>query len=171
MSVGELVSPLRLRAVMGAFATGVAVITTSANGELHGMTVNSLTSVSLDPPMLLVCFVKESRTAKAVRERGAFVVNILDDRQQALSDGFARPGANHFEGLKLDHTESGLPILPGVANVVCEVADVYWGGDHDVVLGRVVGIQDQPGQPLVYFRGKYDTLTGNSRDAESLWYW
>ena len=167
----ESITPERLRAVMGGFATGVAIITTKSGTELHGMTVNSLTSVSLAPPMLLVCFTRASRTALAVQARGAFVVNILDSKQQALSDRFARPGESHFEGVSLEYTDDGLPLLPSIGNVVCEVADIHGGGDHVIVLSRVVDIQMRPGQPLVYFRGKYDTITGNGRDAETLWYW
>jgi flavin reductase (DIM6/NTAB) family NADH-FMN oxidoreductase RutF len=165
------VSPARLRAVMSGFATGVAVITTSADGELHGMTVNSLTSVSLEPLLLLVCLLRGTRTADAVSRRRAFVVNILDSAQQSISDRFARPGEDHFDGLRTRVTADGLPVLDGLAHLVCDVRDSYWGGDHVIVLGAVRALDVRAGQPLVYFRGKYDTLTGNAREAETLWYW
>ena len=158
------------RDVMGGFATGVAIVTTKVEDELHGMTVNSFTSVSLDPTLILVCFMKGARTADAVKRRGAFVVNILEQRQEVLSDRFARRGEDHFEGLDVRLNDHDLPILPGgLGHLVCEVEATYPGGDHDIVVARVLHVEARTGVPLIFFRGQYDTLTGDGRDA--YWYW
>src|SRR4051812_41020282 len=91
--------PMTMRRTMGRFATGVAVITTEHRAVPHGMTVNSLASVSLDPPLLLVCFSHGTRSAEAVGAAGRFVVNILSARQQSIAERFAERGADHFAGL------------------------------------------------------------------------
>jgi flavin reductase (DIM6/NTAB) family NADH-FMN oxidoreductase RutF len=95
------VDPTTYRQVMGCFATGVAVVATAANGELCGLTVNSLTSVSLDPPLLLVCLNHDSRTLAAVRAVGRFSVSLLACGQKRLSNSFARRGGDHFAGYGL----------------------------------------------------------------------
>lgn len=160
-----------LRETMGGFATGVAIITTQLGDEPHGMTVNSLTSVSLDPPLLLVCFTEDSRTATAVRERGWFVVNILSKRQEGLSNRFARPGEDHFEGGEYELNELDLPVIPRtLGHLVCEVDGTYPGGDHVIVIGRVAHCEPSEGSPLVFYRGRYHGLTGRGREAQ-LWYW
>lgn len=158
------------RAVMGGFATGVSVITTATEGQRHGMTANSLTSVSLDPPLLLVCLTRGTRTAEAVAARGAFVVNILHERQDGLSDRFARPGEDHFEGVAtVEH--DGLPILKGTLGyVICHTEAAHPAGDHEIVVGAVETVSLERGSPLVFYRGRYDTITGAGRDAELSWY-
>jgi flavin reductase (DIM6/NTAB) family NADH-FMN oxidoreductase RutF len=159
------------RAVMGGFATGVSIITTTTpDGERHGMTANSLTSVSLAPPLLLICLTRGTRTADAVAQRGAFVVNILREQQDSLSNRFARPGEDHFAGVAtIEH--DGLPILKGTLGyVVCRVDAVHPAGDHEIVLGAVEAVSLERGSPLVFYRGRYDTITGAGRDAELSWY-
>ncbi len=164
------IDPKLFREVMGGFATGVAIVTTKDRDALHGMTVNSFTSVSLDPTLILVCFAKDARTMQAVRSRGAFVVNILEQRQEVLSDRFARRGEDHFEGIDVRMNGHDLPVLPGgLGHLVCDVETIYSGGDHDVVVGRVLHAEARTGMPLIFFRGQYDTLTGDGRDA--YWYW
>jgi flavin reductase (DIM6/NTAB) family NADH-FMN oxidoreductase RutF len=162
-----------LRAVMGGFATGVTVVTTAMDGERHGMTANSLTSVSLDPPLILVCFARNARTAEAVVTRGAFVVNILDRAQEALSNRFAKRGEDHFAGVEVAETDDGLPLLPGgIGHLVCDVHGVHEAGDHDIVLGLVREADTTSGAfPLLFFRGRYDTVTGRGSQPEELWYW
>jgi 3-hydroxy-9,10-secoandrosta-1,3,5(10)-triene-9,17-dione monooxygenase reductase component len=106
--------PRRFRAVIGAFATGIAVITTEANGEYHGMTVNSLTSVSLDPCMLLICLRLGSTTGQAIRKRGEFTVNILADHQRELLHRFVNTRvADRFADLDVEFSPGGMPLLPG----------------------------------------------------------
>jgi flavin reductase (DIM6/NTAB) family NADH-FMN oxidoreductase RutF len=161
----ETVDPRAFRDVMGVFATGVAVITTEADGEPQGMTVNSLTSLSLDPPLLLVCLTRESRTGAAVTARGAFVVNLLGRRQRHLSDRFARPGEEHFANLATAITADGLPALadcPG--RIECTVDTVHPGGDHIIVVGRVRACRATSASPLLFYRGRYHRLGGAGHD-------
>jgi len=164
--------PARFREVMGSFATGVAIVTTTAGDGPHGMTVNSLTSVSLRPPLLLVCLTRGSRTAAAVMERGEFVVNILGTHQEPLSDAFARRQEDHFEDLEVQTTREGLPVLhAAVGHLVCRVSESHDGGDHHIVVGEVARVASVEGTPLIFHRGKYDSLTGRGRDAAFDWYW
>lgn len=166
------VTPRELRTAMGAFATGVAVVSTSWDGVLCGMTVNSLTSVSLDPPLVLVCLARGSRTEKAVASRGAFAVTLLAEGQEALSDRFARRGADHFRGIEPELDDLGLPRLPGwLAYLACQVADTYSGGDHIVVVGRVLRCERRAGFPLVYYQGRYHALARDGVRAGLDWYW
>ena len=160
----------RLRDTMGRFATGVAIVTVEHAGRPHGMTVNSLTSVSLDPPLILVCLARRTRTATAIQARGAFVVNILADRQDALSNRFARPGGNErFAGIDVRMNAHGLPELPALGHLTCRVHDIHDGGDHHIVVAEVLETRIRERRPLIFHRGRYDTLTGDGRDAE--WYW
>ncbi|MDQ3891151.1 MAG: flavin reductase family protein [Actinomycetota bacterium] len=160
------VDAIEFRHVMGHFPTGVAVVTTSHEGNRHGMTANSVTSVSLDPVMLLVCFSREARTALAVQQAGRFAVNILREDQEEISHRFARPLQDHFEGLAVGEGPGGLPLLPGcLAYLACAVEEIVPAGDHDIVLGTVEHCQVDPngGTPLVFFRGGYQRLPGPSR--------
>lgn len=151
-----MLDPTTYRRAIGGFATGVSVITTEVDGVRHGMTANSLTSVSLDPLLLLVCFDRYSRTADAVLRRGAFLVNLLSEEQQELSDRFARAGDDHFAGLQLEPGYEGLPALPGgLGWLACEVEDVHSGGDHIIAVARVVAAEAREGEPLLFFRGRY----------------
>jgi flavin reductase (DIM6/NTAB) family NADH-FMN oxidoreductase RutF len=160
----------RLRDAMGRFATGVAIVTVEDAGRLHGMTVNSLTSVSLDPPLILVCPARRTRTATAIQARGAFVVNILADRQDELSNRFARPGGDErFAGIDVRVNAYGLPELPALGHLTCRVHEIHDGGDHHIVVAEVLETHIRERRPLIFHRGRYDTLTGDGRDAE--WYW
>ncbi|GAB7006457.1 hypothetical protein JCM18899A_39300 [Nocardioides sp. AN3] len=151
-----LIDPMQMRQTMGRFATGVAVITTELDGVPHGMTVNSLTSVSLDPPLLLVCFNHGARTAEAVVERGRFVVNVLARRQQEIALRFAARGEDHFAGLHLEYGEHSLPVVPNaLAHLDCAVDRVVEAGDHTVVLGAVSATCSSPGEPLAFHAGRF----------------
>jgi flavin reductase (DIM6/NTAB) family NADH-FMN oxidoreductase RutF len=163
------VEPSTFRSTMGRFATGVAIVTTEHNGSYHGMTVNSLTSVSLTPPLLLVCLTCGTRTADAVIARGAFVVNILSAVQDELSNRFASPREDHFRGLRPVINRHGLPELSALGHLHCRVEAVHPGGDHEIVVGEVLELRDEERLPLIFYRGKYDTLTGQGRQAD--WYW
>ncbi|GAB3854449.1 hypothetical protein GCM10028801_08590 [Nocardioides maradonensis] len=160
-----LIDPMQMRQTMGRFATGVAVITTELDGVPHGMTVNSLTSVSLDPPLLLVCFNHGARTAEAVVERGRFVVNVLARRQQEIALRFAARGEDHFAGLDLEYGEHSLPVVPNaLAHLDCEVERVIEAGDHTVVLGAVSATCASPGEPLAFHAGRFADI--RTHDAE-----
>ena len=161
--MADNVDPLEFRRVMGHFPTGVSVLTTVYEGDRHGMTANSLTSVSLDPVMVLACLACGARTGLAIREAGHFAVNILAAEQEELSRRFARPGQDHFEGLDVIEGHRGLPLLPGcLGYLICGVTDVVQAGDHDIVLGTVEACDaaQNGGDPLVFFQGTYRTLPG-----------
>jgi flavin reductase (DIM6/NTAB) family NADH-FMN oxidoreductase RutF len=160
------VDPIEFRNVMGQFATGVTVLTTEKDGRLHGMTANSVTSVSLDPLLILVCLMREARTALAIQEAKRFAVNILGDQQEELSRRFARPGQDHFEGLDILQGPHGLPFLPGcLAYLTCKVTEIVQAGDHDVVFAEVDHCEASPngGAPLLFFQGGYRRLPGMTR--------
>ena len=162
----KAVDPLEFRRVMGHFPTGVSVLTTVHEGKLHGMTANSLTSVSLEPMLVLACLACGARTALAIQSAGHFAVNILSEDQLEMSKRFAKPGQDHFEGLDVIQGHRGLPLLPGcLAYLVCAVDDVVKAGDHDIVLGRVEDCSANPNgsQPLVFFKGGYAKLPGMGR--------
>ncbi|TPK91505.1 flavin reductase family protein [Mesorhizobium sp. B2-4-17] len=149
---------LSYRRLIGRFATGVAVIVGESDGDVIGMTVNSLTSVSLDPLLLLFCAKNESRTADRILSSTRFSVNILRRDQQNVSRRFA--GKADVE-MKACAREDGFAWVDG-ANAVflCEVEHVYPGGDHKIIVGRVVSMNgpDDVDEPLVFFDGRYTAL-------------
>jgi 4-nitrophenol 2-monooxygenase / 4-nitrocatechol 4-monooxygenase, reductase component len=160
------VDPLEFRRVLGHFPTGVSVITTVHDGQLHGMTANSFTSVSLDPMLVLACLACGARTALAIQSAGHFAVNILAEDQEEVSQRFAKPGQDHFDGLDVIRAHRGLPLIPGaLAYLVCSVEDVVQAGDHDIVLGRVEDCQASRNgaSPLVFFKGGYSSLPSMGR--------
>jgi 3-hydroxy-9,10-secoandrosta-1,3,5(10)-triene-9,17-dione monooxygenase reductase component len=160
---GTGVSAAEFRHAMGHFASGVTVVTSiGPDGAPVGTTANAVTALSLDPPLILVCFDLGSATLRAIRGHGAFVVNVLAAAQQPLSANFARRGlAAAWDGVRHRHGPTGSPRLEGVlAAVECTVEHCLPGGDHEIVVGRVrhVGTSAIPAAPLVYFRGRYASL-------------
>ena len=148
---------------MGHFATGVTVITSlGADGQPVGTTANAVSSLSLDPPLVLVCFDLGSLTLQAIRGHGAFVVNILAARQRRLSANFAHRGHTAaWAGVRHRYGLTGSPRLEDVLAVLdCTVEHSLPGGDHEIVVGRVrhVEISASSDVPLVYFRGGYASL-------------
>lgn len=161
------------REIMGGFATGVAVVTAAVDQELHGMTVNSLTAVSLDPLLVLVCLTKDSRTAAAVTESGRFAINLLARDQRELSNMFARRGADHFSDVDVEWVEGTPTIGGGLGHLLCRVSRIDDGGDHDIVLGAVTRGVTRPGEPLVFYRGRYGRylpLARTQRDVGIDWF-
>lgn len=151
------VDPLDYRRVIGAFATGVAVVTADHDGEPFGMTANSVTSLSLDPTLLIVCFIHGSKTAIAVKESGYFGVNILDETQEAISSRFA-VSANDWDGVRWEIGPHGAPLLKQtLGRIVCRLDRVVDGGDHAIVIGEANYCD--PGEsdvgPLLFFKGEY----------------
>ncbi|GAA4523079.1 flavin reductase family protein [Amycolatopsis samaneae] len=155
------VGPPAMRRAMGRFATGVAVVTaTGTDGTPHGMTVNSLTSVSLDPPLLLVCLTIGARSTDAVTGTGRFAVNILSARQEHLALRFARRGEDHFAGLPVTTGSHAVPIVPdALAHLDCAVERHFTAGDHVVVFGHVRRVCERDGEPLGFFGGRFGDLT------------
>jgi len=161
--VQTVVEPRVLRSVLGRFATGVAVVTAQTmQGDPLGMTVNSFSSVSLEPPLVLFCVNRDSRLYPAFTNTAAFAVNILTEAQQALSRRFARPGLDRFGTLPHATGHSGVPVLPdSLAVVECATDSVAAAGDHAIVVGRVVAVSaegERTVQPLVFFDGAYCRL-------------
>jgi flavin reductase (DIM6/NTAB) family NADH-FMN oxidoreductase RutF len=131
------------------------------------MTVSAVSSLSLDPPMLLVCLHSASGTQEAVRKSGRFAVNILAEDQGWLAERFAKPAANKFDGVAVRTGQTGVPLLEGALAVVeCEVAEAVAGGTHRVFLGQVRHAEATEGSPLAYFRGKFGKLE-IAQDAET----
>jgi 3-hydroxy-9,10-secoandrosta-1,3,5(10)-triene-9,17-dione monooxygenase reductase component len=148
------------RRAMGAFATGVAVLTTEFDGLLHGMTVNSLTSVSLDPSTVLVCLRAGSTTGMAVRLRRNFGLNILSCQQRSLSRQFCGPLEARFKDVELLRDETGIPLIVGaVAHIRCSLQEVHASGDHEIFFGEVEHCGSIDGQPLVFLGGRLGTFT------------
>ncbi|MFC5141297.1 flavin reductase family protein [Actinomycetospora rhizophila] len=168
---GAPVDTRAMRAAMGGFATGVAVVTTRHDGVPHGMTVNSLTSVSLDPPLLLVCLTTGARTTDAVLSAGRFVVNVLAARQEHIALRFARRGEEHFAGL--DVSRSGphdLPVVPGaLVHAECAVDRSTTAGDHVVVFGRVDSLCRTDATPLAFHGGRFADLRPHGEELD-LWF-
>jgi flavin reductase (DIM6/NTAB) family NADH-FMN oxidoreductase RutF len=159
------ISASEFRQAMGHFATGVTVVTSVGDdGEPVGTTASAVTSLSLDPPLMLVCFDRESLTLRAIRSHGAFVVNVLAAPQLHLSANFARRGlAAAWDGVRHRPGPTGSPRLHGVlAALECTVENRLPGGDHEIVVGRVhhVEISNDGAAPLVYWRGSYLPLGG-----------
>lgn len=159
------VSPAELREAMGHFATGVTVITSvGANGEPVGTTANAVTSLSLDPPLLLACFDLKSATLAAIQDHGAFAVNVLGHRQRHLSANFARRGlAAVWDGVRHHRGPTGSPRLADVIAVIeCTVEHSFPGGDHEIIIGRVrhVKTNGEDATPLIFWRGEYASIEG-----------
>jgi 3,4-dihydroxy-2-butanone 4-phosphate synthase len=152
-----------MRDVMGHFATGVSVVTArDSGGAPVGTTANAISSVSLDPPLLLACLARSSETLAAIRETGRFAVNILAAEQRHHSDRFAKKGAAvSAHEVDFDDHDYGVPILPGaLATIVCEVEAIHEAGDHEIVIGDARHLYHrEPGtEPLLFYRGSYSQL-------------
>lgn len=151
-----------LRKAMSNFATGVTVVTTSLGDEMRGMTANAVSSVSLDPPLVLVCIDKSARTHELVKRRGAFAINILTDQQESLSRLFASKEVDDARRLAtVPHTLSArdLPLLEGcLAYLECELYSTFDAGDHTIFVGQVESFSLGEGCPLIFFRSKYTRL-------------
>lgn len=156
--------PKALRQVMGQFATGVTVITTGTDGERRGMTANSFTSLSLDPPLVLFCANNGSATLEAVRKNGTFAVNVLSEGQRDECRAFAgKVEGDRFAGRQVQAGPvTGAPLLEGsLARMECKVSQVLPGGDHQIVIGEVVGMDRTPGaEPLVFWGGQVQEFDG-----------
>lgn len=155
------------RDVVGRFASGVTVITTSAGGHQFGTTASAMSSLSLDPPMLLICLNRTSSTQAAVLESGTFAVNILSDGQEALAGQFARKGDDKFAGVSVRHGDTGAPLLDGsLATLECRTVETVTGGTHTVFLAEVLTAEARDLDPLTYFRGRFGRLE-RAREAEA----
>lgn len=131
------------------------------------MTMNALTSVSLDPPLLLVCFNHGARSAAAVTGAGRFVVNFLSQRQEPIALRFAQRGEDHFSGLGLEYGQHGVPVVPNaLAHLDCAVDRIVEAGDHAVVFGKVTDVCARDGDPLGFYRGRFSDITPHGAEPE-----
>lgn len=163
--MAESVTPQEFRAALGRFASGVIVVTVPKSGdEVHGMTASAFCSVSLQPPLVLVCIDHLAETYLHVREQLRFGVSVLREEQEALSEFFADPERNpdaaYRLGIEYRNMGSGIPVLKSaLANLDCVVTNHYEAGDHTIFVGEVKEIAVFEGAPLLYFRGRYGMCT------------
>jgi flavin reductase (DIM6/NTAB) family NADH-FMN oxidoreductase RutF len=153
------------RSALGSFPTGVAVVTTTASAERHlGITVNSFTSVSLEPPLVLWCMDKKSDRYHAFTNAKSYTVSILGTAHQEVSSRLAKQGHHSLDGIALRATELGPPALAdSLAIFECVAEAMHDAGDHAILIGRVVRFaRYDDGAPLVFFRGKYGALAAAS---------
>lgn len=167
----DTIDPRALRDAFGAFPTGVTVVTTrDADGKPIGFTANSFTSVSLDPPMLLVCLARTSRNFGVMTGAKAFAVNILSETQKDVSNTFARPVEDRFAAVSWNDGPGGCPVFDDVAAwFECSMENVLDAGDHVILLGRITAFTNSGRNGLGYARGGYFTpqLAGKAVSAAS----
>lgn len=147
----------RFKRALSCFATGVAVVTTvDSTGVKVGMTINSFNSVSLDPPLVLWSVAEDSFSYDVFTRAEHFAVNVLSIHQKDLADRFAKSNGNKFDGLEHGQGLHGVPLLPDFAACFeCRTEHVYEGGDHKIIVGRVLRVEDHETDPLIYYRGHY----------------
>ncbi len=154
------------RDVIGHFATGVSVITVRDAGADFGVTVSAVCSVSLEPPMLLVCLNRTSRTQGAVARAGSFAMNILGRGQTELARRFATDRDDKFDGVDVTYGKLGHPMLSvAIAHVECRVVEQATGGTHTIFIAEVKRAQRFEGEPLLYFRGEFGSLGTGETDV------
>lgn len=151
---------LVFRRTIGHFATGVTVITTRSDDQAFGMTASAVSSLSLDPPMLVVCVNRNAPTHAAITSSDQFVVNVLSLSQEQLARQFGTPSDDKFAGVQLLEGRHGMPVLAGcVANFECAVESVATGGTHTIFLARVLSaLADESRDPLLYYCGQFGRL-------------
>ncbi|MBM7773183.1 flavin reductase (DIM6/NTAB) family NADH-FMN oxidoreductase RutF [Actinokineospora baliensis] len=157
MATGTRFDSTTFRAAMGRFSTGITVITTEADGQVHGMTANGFMSVSLDPPLVVISLDRKTRMLPLLAETGRFGVSILADHQEVHSRHFAgRPVASLDP--EFEHV-AGTPLLVGaLARIACRVVDAHEAGDHVLHIGHVEHLDFRDGDPLVFYTGGYRVL-------------
>jgi flavin reductase (DIM6/NTAB) family NADH-FMN oxidoreductase RutF len=155
-----LVASAEFRRVCGRFATGVIVATVlDAQGQPHGLTVNSFASVSLEPPLVLLCLGRDVSVMDAFAATRFFGINVLAACQRELAERFARHGLDRFAGVAWRRGETGAPLLEGVlATLECAVHQRIAAGDHEILLGEALYTGAAEGAPLVFFASGYHTL-------------
>ena len=157
-------TPKEFRRALGSFATGVSVVTCQVGERTHGITINSLTSVSLDPPLILICVDKKAIAHDMIPESGHFAVNILTEQQREISDYFAYRLAldpiHELRDVPYHPGVTGAPLIDGaLAYVECRLAERIPGGDHTIFLAQVLSVEvASEANPLLFHRGKYPRL-------------
>jgi flavin reductase (DIM6/NTAB) family NADH-FMN oxidoreductase RutF len=152
----------QFKAALRRWASGVTIITTCAGGRTVGMTASAFTSVSLDPPLVLVCIEKKAHTLPLIEASGVFAVNVLAEDQHELSNRFATDGneAVRFDGLECRTGSTGAPLLADTVAVLdCRVVDAHDAGDHVIYIGEVQHVEVSNRAPLLYFDARYRALS------------
>lgn len=151
------------RRLLGHFAAGVTVITTTGSDDKpYGLTATAFCSVSLDPPLVLVCIDKKAESHSHFEASGVYAVNFLTQQQVDLSNRFAKSGGDKFEGIEWSPGVLGVPVLSRVlAQLECRIDNAVDAGDHTIFVGRVEAGMVIGGEPLVHFSGAYRAVTGN----------
>jgi len=147
---------------MGHFATGVTVVTTKdKTGSPFGLTANAFASLSLSPPLVLVCIDKSVQCYPYFDESKLFAVNVLSEKQEGLSRRFATKGIRKFDGVNWHTGKSGLALLGGaIGHIECKIVRSYDGGDHTIYVGEILSASASGDRPLIFFKGKYHRLPG-----------
>jgi 3-hydroxy-9,10-secoandrosta-1,3,5(10)-triene-9,17-dione monooxygenase reductase component len=160
-AVSTAEDPATFRRILSHFATGIVVVT-AYDTEPIGLTCQSFSAVSLDPPLVMFCPAHSSQTWPRIRAVGIFAVNILAADQEAICRKFAVSGSDKFAGVAWSPGVTGAPILSGVlAHIECRLEAVMAGGDHDIVTGRPMYVGENPGfEPLLFFRSQYGGFSG-----------
>ncbi len=167
----RLVDRERFRSVMSRFASGVSIITTRHEGIDYGLTASAVCSLSLDPPMLLICVNKTSNTQRAIAQSQVFAVNILREDQSELAHRFAGSHPDKFAGMSISYGELVVPLLDDMlATIECRVTEIISGGTHSIFLAEVQTARGAEGMPLTYFRGRMGRFEFmSSGKTASLW--
>ena len=151
-----LIDDARFRLAMSHFASGVTVVTTEHDGQPFGMTVASFASLSLHPPLVLVCIETSAKTHEAIIAAGRFGVSILGTEQSEISSKFASRSDDRFTGVTIVRGALDVPLIAGALTTIeCRLHAQLSGGDHTIFVGEVVDVQSREGDPLLYFRSGY----------------
>lgn len=163
-----LVDQDRFRSVVGHFASGVTVITTNVDGKPFGTTVSAVSSLSMEPPMMLICLNRSSNTHDAVKTAGGFAINILASDQGSLAYAFAQKTDDKFKGVATKSV-AGIPTLDGaLATMVCRTVEETTSGTHTVFLAEVLEADSSDADPLAYYRGKFGRFNADAEEAAYL---
>lgn len=153
------IDPAHFRRVLAHLPTGVTVITAHGSDGPVGMAANSVTSVSLDPPLILFCPAKSSETWPAIRCAGAFCINVMAGHHEPLTRQFAAKDVDRFSGVYCEHRPTGPSLTDAVAWIECQLEDEHDAGDHTIVVAQVVAVNaEADAEPLVFFRGCYGSF-------------
>lgn len=154
------IDPQELRRVLGHFATGVTIITTrDKDGAPFGLTANAFTSLSLNPPLVVVCVDKTAQCYGCFHESKVFAVNFLSEDQEELSRRFATKNSAKFAGLEWYEGSNGAALIEGaMGHIECRIVQTHDGGDHTIMVGEIVSASASGDRPLIFFKGKYQRL-------------
>ena len=159
-----MIGPDDFRRLLGHFASGVTIVTTSdADGRPAGLTVSAFASLSLEPPLVLVCVDHKAQSYPALKDNRGFAVNVLSTDHEVISRRFASTRLDKFDGVPYHMSALGLPLLGGaLAHIECVTVNRHVEGDHTIFVGRVEAGATADGEPLLYHRGKYKRFEGGS---------